>query len=225
MCSNVTLTQESAPKSTNCKDDSVMTTREKQFPSSLWIKISIDSSSLQRHLRVHSGKTPHSCPKCSKLFAWSSKLPIHLRTHSGEKPYICLKCSKSFSRSDKLNSHIDSGVCNWTTDCKDDPVMNTGGTGFNPNILAWTSTQLIWFFKVISYFNSENVAVLQSYYVCIRIWIAIQYFSFYFYFLSSVFCGHFSVEVHNCTENLIVICYWILRVLGNESVLCSRHAH
>ena len=85
--------------------------------------------------------------------------------------------------------------------------------------------QLIWFFKVISYFNSENVAVLQSYYVCIRIWIAIQYFIFYFYFLSSVFCGHFSVEAHICTENLFVICYWICWVLGNESVLCSRHVH
>jgi hypothetical protein len=47
-----------------------------------------------------------------------------------------LKMVKSFSRSDKLKRHINSGVCNGSTDCKDVPVMNTGGTGFNQNICA-----------------------------------------------------------------------------------------
>ena len=136
-------------ESTNCKDDSVMTTREKQFPSSLWIKISIDSSSLQTHLRVHSGKTPHSCPKCSKLFAWWSKMPIHLSTHSGEKPYICLKCSKSFSRSDQLKRHINLGVCNESTDCKEILQWLPGVLVSIQIFVLEISIQLIWFFRII----------------------------------------------------------------------------
>ena len=40
---------------------------------------------------------------------------------------------KSFSRSDKLKRPINSGVCNGSTDCKDDPVMNTGGIIFTPH--------------------------------------------------------------------------------------------
>ncbi len=38
------------------------------------------------------------------------------------------KMVKSFSSSDKLKRHINSGVCNGSTDCKDNPVMNTEDT-------------------------------------------------------------------------------------------------
>jgi uncharacterized Zn-finger protein len=37
-------------------------------------------------LRVHSGEKPYKCHVCDEAFTQSSTLTKHLRVHSGEKP-------------------------------------------------------------------------------------------------------------------------------------------
>ena len=46
------------------------------------------------------------CRHCRKAFSDSSTLTKHLRIHSGEKPYQCKLCHLRFSQSGNLNRHM-----------------------------------------------------------------------------------------------------------------------
>ncbi|CAH1969194.1 unnamed protein product [Acanthoscelides obtectus] len=46
------------------------------------------------------------CRLCKKAFSDSSTLTKHLRIHSGEKPYECKLCLLRFSQSGNLNRHM-----------------------------------------------------------------------------------------------------------------------
>ncbi|XP_070701830.1 zinc finger protein 260 isoform X2 [Pempheris klunzingeri] len=47
---------------------------------------------LRRHLGVHGGDKPFTCPHCSYSSRLKASLLQHLRTHTGEKPYRCAEC-------------------------------------------------------------------------------------------------------------------------------------
>ena len=79
--------------------------RDKTHSCSICAKTFAQSSELERHLRIHTGKKPYTCSSCSKSFSAAKHLKRHLRTHTGEKPFSCLLCTKSFPRSDQLKIH------------------------------------------------------------------------------------------------------------------------
>ncbi|XP_009466890.1 PREDICTED: zinc finger protein 777-like [Nipponia nippon] len=45
------------------------------------------------------------CNLCKKIFSCSSSLQRHLRTHSGDRPYCCTACQKCFTRKTHLLRH------------------------------------------------------------------------------------------------------------------------
>lgn len=66
-----------------------------------------NTSSLEIHMRIHTGGKAYFCMACLKRFSCSSYLKSHITTtHSGKKPFECHVCEKRFSRASYLRQHV-----------------------------------------------------------------------------------------------------------------------
>ncbi|XP_062384865.1 zinc finger protein 665-like [Sardina pilchardus] len=57
---------------------------------------------LRAHLQCHSGRKPHRCDLCPKVFAYKSNLGRHRHTHGG---HVCERCGRGFAHAGSLRQH------------------------------------------------------------------------------------------------------------------------
>lgn len=50
----------------------------------------------------------HFCHLCQKNFSSTSSLQIHMRTHTGERPFVCNVCQKAFTTKGNLKVRIEN---------------------------------------------------------------------------------------------------------------------
>ncbi|XP_065105073.1 uncharacterized protein [Paramisgurnus dabryanus] len=79
--------------------------KKKKFHCKQCGKVCVSYSSLNVHMRTHSGEKPYYCTECGNVFSTKQSLKVHQRIHTGEKPHSCSVCGKSFSQHDYLVSH------------------------------------------------------------------------------------------------------------------------
>ena len=64
-----------------------------------------DSSTLTKHLRIHSGEKPYRCRICAEGSISSNHLKRHMKSHSNQLPFACGSCKQTFSQKRQLVLH------------------------------------------------------------------------------------------------------------------------
>jgi len=127
-----------------CELESHMRNVHVRFVCRLCLNSFTLSCNLRRHMKLHAGVRPHSCPFCSASFSRSTDLKIHMKKHpaanadcdryspksmqeplSLKKPAIlheCDLCGKGFAAASHLTEHRQTHTIN--VECQ--PIMENG---------------------------------------------------------------------------------------------------
>ncbi|KAH9515590.1 hypothetical protein Btru_011507 [Bulinus truncatus] len=66
------------------------------------------NSELQKHIWIHEGIKPFSCPLCPYACRSKNNLQAHMLRHSAEKPFSCSECGKDYKSKTALRWHVRS---------------------------------------------------------------------------------------------------------------------
>ena len=84
------------------------------------------SSSLSRHMQVHTGKFSFFCERCRKGFNERTNYDQHVAKHEGRSFYLtCQVCSKKFISQRRLMDHMSEAHVEYNYNC------DVCGEGFN----------------------------------------------------------------------------------------------
>ncbi|XP_037276624.2 uncharacterized protein LOC119169695 isoform X1 [Rhipicephalus microplus] len=88
------------------KPSSLADVRSQLHACSQCTYVTLDKSTMIRHLQKHMGEPAFQCHLCPAAFTYNSKLVLHVRTHTGERPFSCVHCKASFKQERHLVKHI-----------------------------------------------------------------------------------------------------------------------
>ncbi|CAL1545757.1 unnamed protein product [Lymnaea stagnalis] len=66
------------------------------------------NSELQKHIWIHEGIKPFTCPICPYACRSKNNLQAHMLRHSTEKPFACSECGKEYKSKTALRWHVRS---------------------------------------------------------------------------------------------------------------------
>ncbi|XP_073450661.1 uncharacterized protein [Aquarana catesbeiana] len=87
------------------------------FPCEECGKCFLMKDRLTAHMKIHTGEHLHTCAECGKGFSIKGNLNKHMKIHTGEKPFSCPECGKSFTQKGELDIHMSSHTGKYRFSC------------------------------------------------------------------------------------------------------------